>query len=501
MNSNDIQRVVIVGGGTAGWMAAAVLAKTFRGRVEIKLVESEDIGTVGVGEATIPQIKLYLQLLELDEADFLKQTNGTFKLGIQFEDWRKIGDRYLHAFGGIGVDIGGLDFYQYWLRARSLGVDKNLWEYSLSAKAASNNCFGLDKNISAGPLQGLAYAYHFDANLFAKYLRKYSESLSVDRLEGKVVETDLHPETGFIKSVRLDTGKEIAGDLFVDCSGFRSLLMSQALGVGFEDWSKWLPCDSAVAVPSVNVETLEPFTRSKAHCAGWQWHIPLQNRCGNGHVYASAFMDDAKAAEVLLEHLRGEPLDQPKQLRFKTGRREKFWEKNCIALGLSSGFLEPLESTAIYLVQFGLGRLLQLFPDKFFQQADIDEYNRQMTVEMEMIRDFIILHYCATERDDSEFWRYCRTMSLPDRLVHKLDLFKSAGRVFRESEELFAPVSWLQVMLGQGIIPERYHPLANQLGYKQLLDYLDNVESLVANSSSRLPDHGEFLAQYCATVR
>ncbi|GAB2526704.1 tryptophan halogenase family protein [Microbulbifer agarilyticus] len=501
MNSSDIQRVVIVGGGTAGWMAAAVMAKTFRGRLDIKLVESDDIGTVGVGEATIPQIKLYLQLLELDEADFLKQTNGTFKLGIQFEDWGRIGDRYLHAFGGIGVDVGGLDFYQYWLRARAMGVDKSLWDYSLNAHAANNNRFGLDQKTNAGPVQGLAYAYHFDATLFAKYLRTYSENLGVERVEGKVVDAALHPDSGFIEHVRLESGEEIAGDLFIDCSGFRSLLISQALGVGFEDWSKWLPCDSALAVPSENVEALEPYTRSKAHGAGWQWHIPLQNRCGNGHVYASAFVDDAKAADILLENLRGKALDQPRQLRFKTGRRDKFWEKNCVALGLSSGFLEPLESTAIYLVQFGLGRLLQLFPDKSFRPVDIDEYNRQMTVEMEMIRDFIILHYCATERDDTEFWRYCRSMSLPDRLAHKLELFKSAGRVFRESEELFAPVSWLQVMLGQGVIPERYHPLAEQLDDKQLLGYLEKVEALITSSAGRLPDHGEFVAQYCSSVR
>ena len=500
MKSSDIQRVVIVGGGTAGWMAAAAIAKTFRGRLKIQLVESDEIGTVGVGEATIPQIRLFLQLLELDEADFLRHTNGTFKLGIQFEDWGRIGDRYLHAFGGIGVDIGGLEFYQYWLRAHSLGAEKSLWKYSLNTCAANENRFGLSENSAGGPLHGLAYAYHFDATLFARYLRHYSENLGVERVEGKVVDSGLHPETGFIESIRLQSGLVLGGDLFIDCSGFSGLLISQALGVGFEDWSKWLPCDSAQAIPSENVAPLEPYTRSKAHPAGWQWHIPLQNRCGNGHVYASAFMDDAKATEILLKNLRGEPLGEPRLLRFKTGRREKFWNKNCIALGLSSGFLEPLESTALYLVQFGIGRLLQLFPDKSFRHADIAEFNRQMALEMEMIRDFVILHYCATERDDTDFWRHCRTMGLPDRLAHKLELFRSAGRVFRESEELFAPVSWLQVMLGQGIVPESFNPLAEQLEHKQLFDYLQKVETLVGAASTRLPDHGDFVARYCSTA-
>lgn len=501
MNKEFLQKVVIVGGGSTGWMAAAALARNFGDRLHVELVESEQIGTVGVGEATIPQVKLFIQMLGIDEAEFLRATNGTIKLGIQFENWGRTGDSYLHAFGGIGIDIGGLDFHQYWLYAAELGVAGSLWDYSLNSAAARENRFAPLEKVGDGRLQGLAYAYHFDASLFAKFLRGYCEQRGVRRTEGKVQDVNLCPDRGYIHSLTLEDGREVGGDLFVDCSGFRALLIDGALDVDFEDWSHWLPCDTALAVPSESSAELEPFTRSIAHNAGWQWHIPLQHRTGNGHVYASAFIDDSEAEETLMRNLRGKALGEPRKIRFRTGRRAKFWEKNCVALGLAGGFLEPLESTAIYLVQYGIGQLLQLFPDREFRQPEIDQYNRQMAREIELIRDFIILHYCVTERDDSDFWRYCKNVDVPDRLREKLDLFASGGRIFRESDELFAPVSWLQVMVGQGLSTTGYHPLAKQLQEAQLREFLANVKSLVDAASARLPAHGDFLRNYCADQR
>lgn len=498
MNKEPLQKVVVVGGGSTGWMAAAALARNFGDRLQIELVESEQIGTVGVGEATIPQVKLFIQMLGIDEAEFLRATNGTIKLGIQFENWGKEGDSYLHAFGGIGIDIGGLDFHQYWLYAAELGVAGSLWDYSLNSAAAREKRFAPMEKVGDGRLQGLAYAYHFDASLFAKYLRGYCEQRGVKRTEGKVQDVKLSPGDGYIRTLMLEGGSEISGELFIDCSGFRALLIEGALGVDFEDWSRWLPCDSALAVPTESSAGIEPFTRSIAHDAGWQWHIPLQHRSGNGHVYASAFIADSAAEETLMANLRGKALDAPRKIRFRTGRRAKFWEKNCIALGLAGGFLEPLESTAIYLVQYGIGQLLQLFPDCELRQPEIDQFNRQMTREVEQIRDFIILHYCVTEREDSDFWRYCKNMDLPDRLSEKLELFASGGRIFRESDELFAPVSWLQVMVGQGLTATAYHPLARQLNEPQLREFLKNIRFLVDSASRKLPAHDEFLRRYCA---
>lgn len=493
MKNEPLQKVVVVGGGSAGWMAAAALARNFGKRLQVELVESDAIGTVGVGEATIPQIKLFNQMLGIDEAEFLRETNGSIKLGIQFENWGKRGDSYLHAFGGIGIDVGGLNFHHYWLRAQELGFGGSLWDYSLNAAAATQNRFAPLEKVGSSRLEGLAYAYHFDASLFARFLRRYCESRGVTRREGKISHARLCPDTGSIESVVLDGGAEVSGDLFIDCSGFRALLIGEALEIEFESWSQWLPCDTALAVPTSSGPELEPFTRSIAHTAGWQWHIPLQHRTGNGHVYASSFLSDDAAEQLLREHLRGEPLAEPRKISFQTGRRKKFWHRNCIALGLASGFLEPLESTAIYLVQYGIGQLLQLFPDRAFCAADIEQYNRQMTREMELIRDFIILHYCVTGRDDSEFWSYCRNMALPERLREKIDLFCSRGRIFRESDELFAEVSWLQVMLGQGLVPDGYHPLALQLSDLQLREYLTNVSDLVRSASRKLPAQIDYL--------
>lgn len=491
-----IKKVVIVGGGTAGWMAASALAKTLNGLVAIELVESDEIGTVGVGEATIPQIKLFNQLLDLDESDFLQRTQGTIKLGIQFNNWARQGDSYLHAFGGIGINVGTLDFYHYWLKAQSIGDGSSLWDYSLNAAAAQKNVFMPMDKVGQTRLPGLAYAYHFDASLFAKFLRGYSENIGVVRTEGKIDKVVLREADGFIESVILASGQVVSGDLFIDCSGFRGLLIEEALHTGYEDWTHWLPCDRALAVPCESVQPLLPYTKATAHAAGWQWRIPLQHRTGNGHVYSSRFMSDDEAHAILLKNLDGKPLAEPRLLKFTTGMRKKFWNKNCVALGLASGFMEPLESTSIHLVQHALSKLIDFFPARDFSSADIAEFNRSMATEYEAIRDFLILHYHATERTDSEFWRYCKTMAVPDGLVRKMELFKTHGRTYREGYELFTEMGWLQVMLGQRLKPESYHPLADMLTEQQLHELLGNVKAIVNKAVGVMPLHGEFINGY-----
>jgi len=494
----SVKRVVIVGGGTAGWMAAGALARFFEGLVEIVLVESEEIGTVGVGEATIPQIRLFTGLLGLDENEVLRETQGTIKLGIQFRDWARRGDVYMHAFGGIGGKLGMLDFHHYWLKAHQRGAGGSLWDYSLNETAALAGRFDRLDRIPDSPLAGLVYAFHFDATLFARYLRRFSEQRGVQRVEGRVVDVALRGEDGFIEAVTLADGRRVEGDLFIDCSGFRGLLIEEALETGYEDWSLWLPCDRAVAVPCERSEPLIPYTQATAREVGWQWRIPLQHRTGNGYVYCSSYIEDDEAAALLLDNLDGKPLAEPRVLSFKTGRRKKFWNRNCVALGLAGGFMEPLESTSIHLIQTGVSRLLEYFPRKAFDAVDIDEYNRRCTWEFERIRDFLILHYHANQRSDGDFWADRRAHPVPAELHRRIDLFRANGRIHREFDELFTEVAWLQVMIGQGIEPRSYHPLADRVSDQQLQGFLGNLRTIIAGEVNKLPAHDAFIRRHCA---
>ncbi len=494
-----LKSIVIVGGGSAGWMAAAGLARAIDFPVSIQLIESEDIGTVGVGEATVPHLRAFNTSLRIDEVEFVRATKGTFKLGIQFVDWARLGDRYVHGFGTIGHDYRSLPFYQHWLRLHALGKAAALDEYSLNAAAAPAGKFlsGATDVPPGSPLAQVAYAYHFDAGLYAQYLRRYAEARGVKRIEGQIVDVTLKADNGFIESVTLKSGQKIEGELFIDCSGFRGLLIEEALKTGYEDWTHWLPCDRAVAVPTEKTQAATPYTRSTARTAGWQWRIPLQHRTGNGHVYSSAYTSDDAAAKLLLDNLDGKPLAEPRVLRFTTGRRNRMWNRNCVALGLASGFLEPLESTSIYLIQSGIARLIGMLPDRHMSQALQDEYNRQAQFEIERIRDFLILHYNATERRDTEFWKYCGTMSIPDTLAAKVELFRESGRFFREGEEMFALTSWVQVMVGQRIVPAAWHPLVDSLPEKDLMALGDSVRGVIASCVAAMPTHEQFIDRYC----
>jgi tryptophan halogenase len=502
-SGEPIRSVVIVGGGSAGWMTAAALAKSFGGLLEVTLVESEEIGIIGVGESTVPHLRDFNSLLEIREADFVRQTKGTFKLGIQFNDWRRIGDSYIHGFGTIGRSLGLLDFHQYWLKARKLGVAKDIGHYSINTLAAPQGRFAVSPADAPpnSPLADIVHAYQFDAGLYARYLRTYAEGRGARRIEGKVVEVKQNGASGFVESVRLESGTTVAGDLFIDCSGFRALLIGGTLRSGFQDWTRWLPLDRAIAVPCEKVEPPTPYTRVTAHDAGWQWRIPLQHRTGNGYVYSSRFISDDAAGAALLKRLDGKPLaDASKPIRFTAGKREKLWDKNVVAIGLAGGFLEPLESTAIYLAQSGIFRLVQLFPRRDFDPSLERTYNAQAQFEFERIRDFLILHYCATERDDSELWRYCRNMSIPDSLREYIELFADAGRFYRNGTELFAATSWVQVMLGQGITPRGYHPAVDWVSEADLKAFVEGTEKIIARCVAGMPRHEDFIARHCAAV-
>ena len=494
-----IRDVVIVGGGTAGWMAAAALSHLLdRRTVAITLIESDEIGTVGVGEATIPPLVAYNNMLGINEDEFLAATQGTFKLGIEFIDWGALGERYFHQFGDFGQDFRGVHFHQLYLRERKRRPMADISNWSMSAVAAALGRFARPGPDARLPLSQLAYAFHFDAGLYARFLRSRAEPAGVRRIEGKIVDATLGGETGYVASVTLADGSKVAGDLFIDCSGFRGLLIEQKLEAGYEDWTRWLPCDRAVAVPSRYSGQPDPFTRSTARAAGWQWRIPLQHRMGNGLVYSSSHMSDADAADLLLANLEGEPLADPRSLSFAAGRRRLAWSRNVVSLGLSSGFVEPLESTSIHLIQSGIVKLLALFPDRRFNPAERNEYNRQMQDVFEDVRDFIILHYKATRRSDSAFWDCCREMDVPDSLASKLELWRAKGRLFREGRELFGVPSWVAVLLGQGIVPEEHEPAAEALDEAMVADALEKMQLSYRRMAEHMPMHGDFIARSCA---
>jgi tryptophan halogenase len=497
-DTGAIRRIVVVGGGTAGWMTAAALSKFLGGSGRrIVLVESEAIGTVGVGEGTIPPILEFNRQLGLDEAEFLKETHATYKLGIEFVGWTGEQDRYFHQFGQIGRPLNGVPLYQLWLRNRANSSVGPLAAYSMSAVAAARHRFGHPSTDPADPLSQIAYAFHFDAAAYGRFLRKYAEAHGAERIEGRIVGVEQDGETGFVTAVTLEDDRRVRGDLFIDCSGFRSLLLGQRLGIGFEDWSHWLPCDRAIAVPSARTDPFLPYTRSAAHPAGWQWRIPLQHRTGNGHVYCSAFMEDEEAERILVDTLDAEPIAAPNRLRFTAGRRSKAWEANVVAIGLSSGFLEPLESTSIHLIQHGVQKLLGLFPSRGISPVERDEYNRHMVASYEPVRDFIILHYFANDRPEP-FWRQMREMELPDSLRHKIELFREHGRVFRYNEELFDIPSWVAVMLGQDIVPAEPDPLAIAMPEGEVLRAMAELRRSYEGAAERLPLASEFIAERVA---
>lgn len=485
-----MEKIIIVGGGTAGWMAAAAFSKTFGENLSVELIESDEIGTVGVGEATIPPIRNLHLLLELSESDFLHAVNGTYKLGIEFENWGNLGERYFHPFSAHGIDTWAAQFHHFWVKARRSGESSPLDQFSLEAVMARANKFGKSGERKA------AYAYHFDAGLYAKLLRPIAEAGGVTRTEGKVVDVNLNPESGFIESVQLASGRTIEADFFIDCSGFRGLLVEQALQTGWEDWGHWLRSDRAAAVQTESVAAPSPYTRSTARSCGWQWKIPLQNRVGNGLVYSSSYMSDEEAQKTLRDNLEGKPITDIRTIRFKTGRRLKQWNKNCVALGLASGFLEPLESTSIHLIQNSIIRLIKLFPAKGIEQSEVDQFNREVKTEIEYIRDFIIAHYHVTQRADTDYWNECREMEVPDTLAHKLRLFKAGGKIFRDNNELFSEPSWTAVLVGQGMVPDEFHPFVNNMTDKELRDLMASVKTGIAQLVEQQPLHHEYIDQY-----
>ena len=499
MTQHPVKHIVIVGGGTAGWMTAAAMAKVLVGDFSIRLIESDEIGTIGVGEATIPQIRQFNQSLEIDEYDFVRQTRGTFKLGIQFVDWGRLGDSYLHSFGVLGRERSLLPFHQYWLKAHLAGRVSHIAPYCLNSVAALQGKFMRPPNLGAeSPLSSITYAYQFDAGLYARYLRNFAERRGVRRTEGTVKEVVVRSADGFIEAVVLASGEKISGDLFIDCSGFRGLLIEQALHAGYESWTHWLPCDRALAVPCAPAGPPTPYTRATAREAGWQWRIPLQHRIGNGYVYSSAHISDDEASNTLLRNLDGPALADPRPLRFVTGKRRRMWVRNCVAIGLAAGFMEPLESTSIHLIQSAITLLLSFFPDQGFDPVLIDRFNQKSALEWERTRDFLILHYHATERSDTPFWNDCRTMSVPSRLLEYRDLFRGSGRFYRENEELFNQFSWVQVMLGQRITPRSYHPLVDLISDADLDQFIDNIRHIVERCAQAMPPHEKFIARYCA---
>jgi tryptophan halogenase len=486
----DIQKVVVAGGGTAGWLAAAALVHQFKGVLDITLVESDEIGIVGVGESTIPPIRSMHRVLGIDEQEFMRATAATFKLGISFEGWRNGHDRYIHSFGVNGRSAWACEFHHFWLHSLARGMKSEIGEYCLELQAALREKFMTGNG-------GVNYAYHLDATVYSKFLRKYAEALGVRRVEGKIREVRQHPESGFVESLVLESGKVVEGDLFVDCTGFRGLLIEQTLETGYEDWSHWLQCDSAVAVQTESTGPAVPYTRAIAHEAGWRWKIPLQHRVGNGLVYCSRHLSDADATAKLLRDIEGRTLVQPRVLKFKTGRRKRAWNKNVVALGLASGFVEPLESTSIHLVVTGVSRLIHYFPFGGVTPSYVDQYNDDVKIEWESVRDFIILHYCVTDRDDTPFWREVRTMPLPDLLARRIQMFRERGHAWRVDPELFQLDSWTQVMLGQGIMPAHYNRMTQAMPDADLARFLDGIRGAIDQAVGQMPTHQQFVDGYC----
>lgn len=495
-NQRAIRKILIAGGGSAGWMTAAALSSTLSRGCEIILVESEEIGTVGVGEATIPPIRLFNETLGVDEREFMRETQGSFKLGIEFVNWGRLGHRYFHPFGPHGRAFDIVPVHQNWLRAHAEGDPSSFDDHSMAWALARAGRFTRPHPEPRSVLSTFDYAYHFDAGLYAKYLRRYSESRGVKRVEGKIGAATQNAQTGFVESITMQDGRVLDAEFFIDCTGFRGLLIEGALKAGYEDWTHWLPCDRAVALPCAKAGDFTPYTRSTAHEAGWQWRIPLQHRTGNGYVYSSNFIPDDVALEKLLGNLDGEPLADPNQLRFVTGMRRKFWDKNVIAIGLSSGFMEPLESTSLHLIQAGISKLLALFPDRDFDPLIVNEYNRIATTEFGRIRDFIILHYKLTERDDTELWRYCAAMSVPDSLQFKIDHFRRYGRHIAREMDLFGPPSWHSVQIGQFNLPERTDPVAEYRTVNSR-EWLGKLRAAMTAEARRQPTHQAFIDQHC----
>ncbi len=494
MNTQQLKKIVIVGGGTAGWMSAALMAKhLIPTGINVTLVESAQIGTIGVGEATIPHIQNFNNMLGIDEATFLRETKATYKLGIEFVDWGQLGESYMHPFGEYGVPMGELPFYHFWSRLKDMGQSYPLRDYSLNITAAQANKFMRPVNDPTSLASRIPYAYHLDATLYGQFLRKFAEAKGVKRIEGKVVDSELNSETGFIETLKLKSGEQIKGDFFIDCSGFRGLLIEGALKAGYDDWSDLLPMDRAVTAHSKAVEDPKPYTIATAREAGWTWRIPLQTRVGNGHVYSSKFMEKDAATQILLDNLDSKMITEPRHLAFTTGRRKSFWKCNCIALGLSSGFLEPLESTSIHLVQEGLIRLLALMPNMSFNPVNAFEYNRIMGLTYDRIRDFILLHYVATKRDDTPFWKYIGNLELPDTLSHRMSLFNKAGHYVPYEYDLFKLDSWLAVMDGQGFGAEVYNSVADGVEASTLTDTMGQIRHAVSEITRQMPSHANYI--------
>lgn len=498
MSQQPIRNLVIVGGGTAGWMAAASFSRFLANKsIRITLIESTAIGTVGVGEATIPSIVKFNHSIGLDELDFIRATRASFKLGIQFEDWFRTGEKFFHPFADYGINFSGIEFQHYFYRHKKNNPAADLHDYSIACQLAKHNHFAQPLENPNNPLADYSYAYHFDAALYANVLRELAISRGVFHLDKKVSAVNLREADGYIESLLLDDGQRIVGDLFIDCTGFKGLLIEEALHTGYEDWRQWLPCDSAVAVQCNNTTDPAPYTRVTALDAGWMWQIPLQHRMGNGYVFSSQFLSKDNATTTLLHKISGAPITTPKPFSFTAGRRKKVWDKNCYALGLASGFLEPLESTSISLIQTGIAHLLTFFPDMSFNQAMIDEVNRRHQHEMERIRDFLVLHYKLTQRSHTEFWRYCQAMAIPPSLQHKIELFKSCGHILQHEPEAFEKSSWLSIYHGFGIIPERTDNRIDHFKDTEIAEQLARMKNSLEQAGNNAVSHGEFIRRHC----